>query len=360
MVDNMLKSVRKALKIIEELQGMDLETLKDICSQYGEDFSSNSKDDLIRVILKIELSNEELEDYERYLKYQYFMLYKQHEEGIQSIDKYVDGIRELYSIKDQASREERTAQEKERKLQFALSDVLPLVRISIEYGHVERGLDDYIKVRTKTGLKLGKMRDEIDDMKARGLIYQRLNRKAIEKKEKTHDEYWEQASKEVREARVKYESIVGEFAKYFREAFYKLLDRREIAEAVQLYRTIPSNFEDPSVFKVQSLSNVRFEDEEKEEIYDEFIKFANFDPEEKLTAERIYDAVLRFVCQYYKVMASRNSLRQSNCVNAIREIVEKERQVVDSMKINQQQFYDLISDEAQTLSLTIEDGKKKK
>ena len=41
--NQMFKNIQKVLNLITELRGMSLEDLKDICMQYGEDYSSNSK-----------------------------------------------------------------------------------------------------------------------------------------------------------------------------------------------------------------------------------------------------------------------------------------------------------------------------
>ena len=83
----------------EKPRGMSLEDLKDICMQYGEDYSSNSKDELIRTIMEVELSHQELEDYEKYLKYYYFSVFREQMTGLSELDGYISQIEELYIIK---------------------------------------------------------------------------------------------------------------------------------------------------------------------------------------------------------------------------------------------------------------------
>ncbi len=359
MVDSLLSNVKKALKLIEELKSMSVEDLKGILDQYGEDCHFTEKDDLIRCILSVELTDQEMKDYERYLKYHYHMLYKEHEEGILAVGGYIEQITELYRIKDVAGREENRARDKRRELTLHMNDALPLVRLNIEYSHAERALDDYIKIRTKKGLALGKMSDELDDMKSRSAVYRKLHQKEISEREEARDSFKESASLAIDAVYATYEEKVDDYYKYLKQAFFSMLDNRYVAEAVYLYKSISMDFSSEEAYKVGFAPGVKFTLEEKEEIFKDFLDFANFDPEINLTGDVFYNAALKFVCQYYKTIESRNDLRKARCIAEIRKIVELEKEVVDRMKSNQQEFDLITTEESKSLSLLYGEGRKK-
>lgn len=359
--NQMFKNIQKVLNLITELRGMSLEDLKDICMQYGEDYSSNSKDELIRTIMEVELSHQELEDYEKYLKYYYFSVFREQMTGLSELDGYISQIEELYKIKHEAGLEENRAADRKRTLEFKLMDALPLVRLNIEYSHVESSYNSFIKVMTKTGMKLASITEAKEELQRKGLLMRFLKKGTIEDLERQEGSYREQRNHDMDEAYGSYVETVKGYGAYLKEAFFKMLDNREIAEAVYLFINIEMDFNKEEAYKLAYVNDCRFTDEEKEEIFNSFVKKADFDPERDVTGEMFYEAVKKFVSQYYDIMQSRLSLRQSKCVSSIKQLVGKQREIVDGMKKNQEEVGVFSPEDESTLSLIYhEEGRRKK
>ena len=359
--NEMFKNIQKVLNLLNELRGMSVEVLKDICMQYGDDYSSDVKEELINTIMGEELSKQELEDYQKYLRYYYFTMFREQMTGLSQLDGYITDIEELYRKKNDYVQERGRALDRKRSVELRLSDALPLVRLNIEYSHVERSYNDFIKMMTKTGMKLASITETKEEIQRKGPIYRFLKKGTLADLTDEEVSFRQQRNHDLDEAYDGYLAVVKVYGEYLKEAFFKMLDNMDIAESVYLYTQLSMDFDSESAFKPGYASNHRFTEEEKEEIFNNFIQSANFDPEQNLTGEEFYEAVKKFVTKYYDVMESRLSLKQNQCNGAIREIVGKQRTVVDGMKKNQEELDIFTPEEQSTLSLIYqENGTRKK
>lgn len=355
----LLKNVRKVLSIVDELKKMTDEDLRDICMQYGES-TKGTRDELVQRILKVEATDRELEDYQKYLRFYYFASFREQSKGLSSLDGYVSEIERLFEEKANCAHERRIAEEAERKMGLTVSNALPLVRLNIEYSHVESDYKAFIKVMTSTGMERAKLADELEELKRKNPLMRALKKGTIQAKEENKEAFEVKAKEEYDGAYQKYLDGMKAYGSILRELFYKMLDDREIAAAVLLYRSLPMDFSKPEAYKVQYISNPKITPEEKEAIFDEFLKFANFDPEVDLTGEMFYERVMKFVNQYYTIMASRNALKESNCVGKIREIVTQQRSVVDQMKKREEEVEVFDASQTESLTLIYEDSNRRK
>lgn len=359
--NGLFKNLQHVFSLIEELRAMSVEDLKDICMQYGEDNSTDIKDELIRTILNVELTPQEVEDYEKYLRYYYFIMFRDQMSGLSQIDGYITEIEDLYRVKNEAGSERLRASDRKRTVEFKLMDVLPLVRLNIEYSHVESRYDAFIKMMTKTGMELASITEAQEDIRKRGLIYSFLKKGKLEELGRKEDSYRAKRNQDLDSSYAEYVDVVKAYGSYLKAAFFKMLDNREIAEAVYLHTNLSNDFSSEEAYKLGYASNCKFTDEEKEKIFDEFIKDANFDPEQNLTGEMFYEAAKRFVTRYYDVMDARLSMRQSRCIQEIRELVGKERTIVDGMKQTREELGIFTPEEEATMSLIYkENGRRKK
>ena len=355
----LLKNVRKVLSILDELKNMSDDGLRDICMQYGEATKGN-RDELIQRILKVEATENELADYQKYLRFYYFASFREQAKGLSSLDANVSEIEKLFVEKANCARERRRAEEAERNMGLILSNALPLVRLNIEYSHVESDYKAFIKVMTSTGMERAKLADELEELKRKNPVSRFLKKGTIQAKEENKEAFEARAQKEFDGAYQKYTDSMKAYGSILRELFYKMLDDREIASAVLLYRNLPMDFTQPEAYQVQHISDPKITPEEKEAIFDEFLSFARFDPEVDLTGEIFYERVMKFVNQYHTIMASRNALKESNCVGKIKEIVTQQRSIVDQMKKREEEVEVFDASQTESLSLIYEDQHRRK
>lgn len=353
----LLNSIKKVLDLVEELNKMSSEDLSSICLQYGKDNKALSREDMIQIILKEELSKEELDNYQAYLRYYYFTSFREQNKGINSLDRTITEIEKYYEEKANASREVRDASDKKRKVEISLINALPLVRLNIEYSNASRVYEEYIKARTRTGMKRASLSDEIDDLKRGNAFLRFIKKGAILAKEEEKSKFEINASKEVDSAYNEYVEGMKQYAKMLKQLFFKMLDNRDILEAVMLKRSINNDFSQESSYVVGHLYDIKVDEDIKEEIYSDFLQKANFDPEVELTGEIFYEAVKKYVGSYYEIMADRNKVRESRCVSRIREIVQEQRSIIEHMKETEKQV-DLFSKEEEETLLMIYEQKK--
>ena len=358
--DLMYKSINKVLKVVSELREMSLEDLKDICLQYGESVNSEDKETLINIVLSNELSAQEMSAYQTYLNYYYFSVFQEQMDSLSKLDESVDSIQKLYSEKKEIGDRRRRASDKEKNIDFALRGELPLVRLNIEYSHAQSGFKDYISVKTKTGMKLAEISDELEEKKSRNLLYRFLRKGKIEQLEKKEHRYRNESLLKVDGAYSKYVKLMEAYGDYLRLSFYKLLDNRMIAHSVSSYRNLTNNPKDVRFYDLANIEDVKFSQEEKEEIFKDFLEDAHFDPEVDITGEIFYEAVRKYVTKYYTIMQARYAIRENNIVSIIREIVGKQRELVDGMKRNQSVYGISNPDDMDTMSLIYQDNNRSK
>ncbi len=359
--NKMFNNVRKVLGVVSELKNLGVEDLQDICSQYGKKTDNYSKDELIQIILKEELSAEEYDDYQKYLRYYYFIAFRENARGLSIIDETNTQLQDLYRVKEEASTQKRLAGDAKRRVELSTAYALPLVRLNIEYSHAERSFKDYIKVMTRTGMKRAKLSDELEDLKKKSILFRALKKGSIEAKQHEQAEFEVSASNEMDVAYKEYADGMKAYADILKELFFKMLDNRDVAEAILLYKGVSMDFDSPEAYTVGHLYETKLTEEQKEEIFEDFINTARFDPEVDLTGEIFFEAAKKYVARYYELMESRNSLKIARCVGAMEEIIKKQREVLDTMKTNQDQFDLYTSEEDKTLSLLYEEqGRIKK
>ena len=359
--NRMFNNVRKVLAVVAELKNMSIEDLQEICMQYGKETSSSNKDELIQIILGEELSGEEYEDYQKYLRYYYFSAFRENAKGLSIIDETNAKLQDLYRVKEEASVQRRRAQDGKKKVELSTAYALPLVRLNIEYGHAERYFKNYIKVMTRTGMKRAKLSDELEALKKKNVLFRALIKGSIEAKEQEKAAFEVSASDEMDVAYNGYVEGMKAYADILKELFFKMLDNRDVAEAILLYKGVSMDFNTPEAYTVGHLYKVDLTSEQKEEIFNDFLNTARFDPEVDLTGELFFEAVNKYVARYYDLMESRNSLKIAKAVGAMDGIIKRQREVLDKMKANQGQVDLYTPEEDKTLSLLYEEqGRIKK
>jgi len=357
----MFNNVRKVLSVAKELKSMNIEDLQDICMQYGNETNSSNKDELIQIILREELTKEEYEDYQKYLRYYYFIAFRENARGLSIIDETNAQLEDLYRVKEEANKQRRIASDSKRKVELSTAYALPLVRLNIEYSHAERSFKDYIKVMTRTGMKRAKLSDELEDLKKKNVLFRALKKGSIEAKEQEKKDFEVSASSEMDIAYNEYVEGMKAYAAILKELFFKMLDNRDVAEAVLLYKGISMDFNTPEAYTVAHIAKTDLTIEQKEEIFNDFISVSHFDPEVDLTGEIFFEAAKKYVARYYELMESRNSLKMAKCVGAMESIIKKQREVLNKIKTNQDQFDLYTPEEEKTLSLLYEEqGRIKK
>ena len=347
----LLKDVKNVLVRIEELKNLSDEELKDKCRLYTTLGENMSRDDMITTILTNILTPEEQASYNMYLRYYYFSTFREQNRGINALDESITQIEDLYKIKDASVREMSIAHDKKRETLLAMNTALPLVRLNIEYSHVDAAYKKYISFRTKTGMKQAQMNEEYDKLNGRSTVVRFLKKKSLDNLRKERDRFsLESTTKEIEEFD-KYLDSLKVYANSLRMLFYQMLDHDGIRMAVRLKQDMSNDFTKEEAYKVQNRPYDRLTDEEKEAIYEEFIENAHFDPEAEVTGEVFYEAARRFVISYYDIMIGRNERRQSECISKIRNVVNDQKNIVKRLKDKEQQFDLFTEEEDRTLSL---------
>ena len=326
MIDEvMLKGVSKAFSIIKELNEMSFEDLVDICEQYGEKTNGLGKNELILLILKNELTSKEFSDYQKYVNYCNF---RQSMTSLDNLNSSIDQIQAIFKRKSELAMERNRAENAKREVEFALFNALPLVRLNISYSHVESDLDNYINKRTKSGMHIASLHDEIDYIKSKNLIYRILKKNKMENLEKEKHDVVTKALLENDSLYQKYVSTVKNYGNELKSMFYKMLDNRLIANSVYLYRNMEMDASKDDFYKLNHVYDAKFTLEEKEEIFEDFLASADFDPERDVTGPIFYEAVKKYVTKYYSVIASRISLKQSELIAQIKDIVKEQKETI--------------------------------
>ncbi len=352
MADQMLlKDVKSVLRKIEEIKSLSDEELREECSIFMTLDSNTSREDMITSILNTELSPEEKANYNMYLRYYYFSTFREQNKGISALDEGLTQIEDLYKVKDASTREISDARDRKREALFAMNTALPLVRLNIEYSHVDSAYKRYINVRTKTGMKQAQLNEEYEKLDRSSTLMRFLKRKSINSLRKEKHEHALTSMIEENAEFDKYLDSLRKYAASLRELFYKMLDNDGIRMAVRLKQEMSNDFTKEEAYKVQFRSFDRLTLEEKEQIYNEFIETASFDPEAEVTGEIFFEAAKKFVVSYYDIMISRNERRQSECVSKIRNIVTEQKNIVNRLKDKEQQFDLFTEEEDRTLSL---------
>ena len=326
--ETLLKNVQKAFELIKKRNEMSIEELNRICEQYGVEANGLEKSELILLILKKELNEQEFNDYQKYVRYSNF---RHSMSSLSALDDSVDQIQKIFERKYELSLEKNRADNGRRAVEFALINELPLVRLNIEYSHVKSAYDDYISRKASSGIKIASLSDELEHMKSKNMIYRFLNRGKIEDLRRKKHETRSAALEENDEMFTQYGKTVKAYVDMLREMFYKMLDDRLIANSVYLYRNLPMDTSQEDFYKVGSIQNVRFDLEEKERIFEDFLQDANFDPEREVTGTIFYDAVKKYVTKYYSIMEARLSIKQGSLVKEIKDIVDRQKGMVSGI-----------------------------
>jgi len=328
MVDEkLLKNVQKAVNLINELNILSVEDLKNAAMQYGLDFNGD-KEEIVLSIVRKKLTVEEYEDYQKYVSY---LRFKRSMSNLSLLDESVDQIQRIFEEKYKMTSESNRADDQKREVELQFSGAMSLVRLNTEYAAVKKALDDYISKETKSGMKIASLSEKLEFINSRNIFYRFLHRGKAEDLEKKKHQTVVFSLIENEAAYKKYEATVKNYVSKLRELFYKMLDNRVIANAVYLYRTMPRDVEDENFYKVGNLSDIKFTLEEKEAIFDDFVKEANFDEEEHVTGPIFYEAVQKYVTKYYSIMKSRIAIKQSKLVKDIKKIVDGQKGLVSGV-----------------------------
>jgi len=297
------------------------------------------------------------EEYDAYQKF----IYSQHNNPfyyvIDELDKVTDRASELLNEKRKCKKTIRDAKKEKDNIKFELASVLPLVRLNILYSQFDSYWNKYIKLNTRVGMKRAKYIDEIEEKELKNVLYRMLCNGKIKELKSEFNKYNIESKDELDNARTEYIEAGKKYYLSLKEEFFKIFKSKILSKAIILNYNLILNTDinSDNFYEIEDIKDTKIKEELYDEIYSNFISFADFNEEIPLTGDIFYEAVLRYLYHYYDVIISRNEIKIARSMNEVREINSQQKELLNDIKelnLSSLGFVDSFSkDESDTMAL---------
>jgi len=334
-----MATIEEVIAKREELNNKPIEELILLCSDLGINYVNFSKSyEIKRAILEKIFGTEKVLMYEDYLRLQddhkRQILYK----TIDTLDREINVVSELYDRRKKLLNERSNINEKIRSIKMRMVD-FPNIKVGTAYGLVDKKNNEYRSLVIRGMLRTSEVKDEIADLNRRSGLIRRINSSKINELKDRLDELEAVYQKKSNAA---YEEFTSEYDTYkdllrrltidFFNSSKEIKDA--VIEAVQLFRGIKIKFVDGQY--VDETNNKTISDDE---MYEIFIDYANFDPDELMETNMFIERLECFVLSFYQNKIKMIDIELANIGNQIRASFGKQVDIVKTLNANKDILY---------------------
>lgn len=351
--EKMLQGVKDCLNKIDVLKSdADLDKM---LAQYGVDITKLSHDEIVAMIVRYLLSDQERIYYNQYINYKRKQDFEKLDAALTSLGELTVNVSNLYDERREAARRITHIEELIRSLKSKLRDV-PTIKISTLYNHLENDYKRYSKKVIKAGMKESQLNDQIHSIERSNFILRGIKGKELAFLKEELRTFKETSREEIDERQEKYNRTKEEYVELLRSVISELLRDDMILNAMLLTCKVLYGVEVNSEFDYRGIERVKVSELKEFNVNIIIEKFFNYYDEhngEKYDAHTFYGIVEEFVLYFYRLGISKLEGQRNRCLSDISSAFIAQSELISGVKECKTSLTEGVTspDEDDTLSL---------